>query len=504
MRKISDANPKPKDAGWGFSWGYHADASPDGSRLVYATCEYIAYDRPKIDGRYDRGYEIATVNVDGTGKRRLTRTASFENYPVWSPDGARIAFIANYPDNRQNRHHESSESQIFTMAADGTDVKAVPNTEGVSLYPPVWSPDGERLAFTVDGGWDEVGRYYRRVLYTIRVDGSELNRIGEVTSIPTWSPDGERLAFGFDDGDEIGVYTVRFDGGGTRLVASKRVPLQELPPDDRRVLRVRQVSWSPDGSRLLVVSDRFVTVRPDGSDLRELVPSGLHYGDWISPLVKDAMWSPDGSMIAVRQWNESDSSWAYDISIMTRDGAEAKVVASTDYLGLGRSPNFPDYFSGYYEHLIWASNAPPLTIADCSAGVVVPTPEANPGSVEDCETLIRAIRRLVDLPTLVWNSYTPISKWSRVTVDGDPPRVRELMLRESALTGTIPRELGKLAGLRELDLAYNNLTGPIPPELGQLTMLNELQLTGNDLSGCVPVEFPDLWVRRSDLARCEQ
>lgn len=135
--------------------------------------------------------------------------------------------------------------------------------------------------------------------------------------------------------------------------------------------------------------------------------------------------------------------------------------------------------------------------------VVVPTPEANPGLVEDCETLIRAIRRLVDLPTLVWNSYTPISEWSRVTVDGDPPRVRELMLRESALTGTIPREFGNLAGLRELDLAYNNLTGPIPPELGQLTMLNKLQLTGNDLSGCVPVEVPNLGIIGTDLTLCE-
>ena len=502
MRKIADANPGSKYAGWGSSLDYHADVSPDGSQLVYATCEYTAYNPRLIDGGRDRGNEIATVNVDGTGRRRLTRNASFENYPVWSPSGDRVAFIANYPVSigyhRESGYYEPSEARIFTMAADGTDMKVVPNTEEVSQYPPVWSPDGERLAFAVYGEWYQGEGYFRLILYTVRLDGSELSRIGEATSIPTWSPDGERLAFGFDDGNEIGVYSVRFDGGGARLVASQRVSLQELPAGYRSPLRVRQVSWSPDGSRLLVVSDRVVTVRPDGSDLLELVPTNLDDGRK-SPFVNDAIWSSDGSMIAVRQWNESDSVGVYDISVMTADGGEATVVASTAELGLtrsGDSPTSPDYFPGYYEHIIWASKAPPLTIADCSAGVVVPTPESNPGMVEDCETLIRAIPRFVELPTLVWNAYTPVSEWSRVTVGGNPPRVRELMLRKSGLAGTIPPEFGNLTGLRELELAYNNFTGPIPPELGNLTMLRILNLDFNNLSGPIPQALGSLTMLR--------
>ena len=498
MRKIADANLGSKHDSWESSRGYHADVSPDGSQLVYATCEYTAYNPRLIDGGRDRGNEIATVNVDGTGRRRLTRNASFENYPVWSPNGDRVAFIANYPVSigyhRESGYYEPSEARIFTMAADGTDVKVVPNTEGVSQYPPVWSPDGERLAFAVYGEWYQWEGYFRRILYTVRLDGSELSRIGEATSIPTWSPDGERLAFGFDDGNEIGVYSVRFDGGGARLVASQRVSLQELPAGYRSPLRVRQVSWSADGSRLLVVSERVVTVRPDGSDLLELVPTNLDDGRK-SPFVEDAIWSSDGSMIAVRQWNESDSFGAYDISVRTADGGEATVVASTDTLrltGSGVSPTSPDYFPDYFEHFIWASKAPPLIIADCSAGVVVPTPESNPGMVEDCETLIRMIPRLVELPTLVWNAYTPVSEWSRVTVGGNPPRVRELILRKSGLARTIPREFGNLTGLRELELAYNNLAGPIPPELGNLTMLRILNLDFNKLSGPIPSALGNL------------
>ncbi len=67
-----------------FLFGFYADVSPDGSRIVYATCEY-----------FRGGYEIATVKIDGTDERRLTQDGYFEHYPVWSPDGKQIAFVEN-------------------------------------------------------------------------------------------------------------------------------------------------------------------------------------------------------------------------------------------------------------------------------------------------------------------------------------------------------------------------------------------------------------------------
>ncbi len=493
VRKTADPNP-----GWRFAYGHYADVSPDGSRIAYATCEYTYYDHDNTDGRRNRGYEIATVNVDGTGRQRLTGNGSFENYPVWSPDGGRIAFIANYDlesdSDSGSSHYEPSETQIFTMAADGTDVKVVPNTEGVGLYPPVWSPNGERLAFTVHGGWDEVARRDRRILYTIRVDGSDLSRIGEASTLPTWSPDGERLAFGFADYiDDGGVYSgvnvVQFNGTGARRIVNELV---------RPAHQVFQVSWSPDGSELLIASDLLLTVRPDGTDLRAFSQLGLG-------LIHDATWSPDGSWIAVRQSATRDRyDWAYVVSVMTRNGTDVTIVAEGD------SDQGSDPFIRQY--------TPPLPSAACSAGVVVPEPGANPGLVQDCETLVGAVGRLVELPAweaLGWNADTPIAEWSRVTVGGDPPRIRELMLEDSGLTGmpgelrklqmlevldlsanelngAIPPELGRLAMLKTLALAINYLTGPIPPELGKLAMLKELGLHDNKLTGPIPPELDKL------------
>ena len=66
--------------------GLHADVSPDGSRIVYSTCEY------RVDG-VGTLYEIAMVNVDGTERRRLTETENYDGYPAWSPDGTEIAFV---------------------------------------------------------------------------------------------------------------------------------------------------------------------------------------------------------------------------------------------------------------------------------------------------------------------------------------------------------------------------------------------------------------------------
>ena len=81
----------------------------------------------------------------------------------------------------------------------------------------MWSPDGQRLAFTaheIPPPRHSASTPLERILYTIRLDGSELSRLGEATTLPTWSPDSERVAFGLADV----IYTVRYDGTDRREV----------------------------------------------------------------------------------------------------------------------------------------------------------------------------------------------------------------------------------------------------------------------------------------------
>ena len=61
------------------------DISPDGSRVAYSTCRHST----------DANFELMVSDLDGTETRRLTNDAHVDNYPVWSPDGSRIAFISS-------------------------------------------------------------------------------------------------------------------------------------------------------------------------------------------------------------------------------------------------------------------------------------------------------------------------------------------------------------------------------------------------------------------------
>lgn len=300
--EVANANPTDRP----FLYGYHADISPASSRIVYATCEYlIDYPADYAPILQSGGYEIATVDADGTGKRRLTYNTDFENYPAWSPDGTLIAFVTS-PHGQETvpGHYEPLFAELTIMAADGTNLRRIDVTldakaMALSLYPPVWSPDGQRLAFIVNERDGETGSPFKNVLYTIRSEGSngsELHRIGETASLPSWSPDGERLVFTRNDEDGAGVYVVRYDGAEPLRVADFAV----------------EVSWSPDGSEILLAGEVLSIVQPDGAGLRQLgaTQPGIH--------ADAAVWSSDGSMIAVRSGEM--------IFTMRRDGTDVRVL----------------------------------------------------------------------------------------------------------------------------------------------------------------------------------
>ncbi|KAJ6808327.1 brassinosteroid LRR receptor kinase BRI1-like [Iris pallida] len=67
-----------------------------------------------------------------------------------------------------------------------------------------------------------------------------------------------------------------------------------------------------------------------------------------------------------------------------------------------------------------------------------------------------------------------------------------LDLSYNELSGSIPKEVGRMYYLMVLNLGHNSLSGPIPPELGSLRDVGVLDLSHNALEGPIPGSFSGL------------
>ena len=348
QKLVVDANPGLRQLEHhALRFGFHADVSPDGTRIVYATCQFLADSRELVESRIEKygldhhdaarnHYEIAAASMDGRDIQRLTENEKIDHFPVWSPNGKRIAFIADSSRSHTEPFRCDGE-QLYTMMPDGSDVRWITKTLAfesivedengyideksvvdIALSPPQWSPDGRHLAFVVNEG---DCRVRSRALYTVRDDGTDVKRISRTlyrddqpATPPAWSPDGERIAFVDGDSEQTSIYTVRLGGTDLNEIWSHRNPESPLP--------VKQLSWSPDGSEILFISADLWVAKVDGSDLRKL-------GSNASVVT----WSPDGARIAVyipgadkpydSEGYVQDTGQLYT---MNRDGSDVRVL----------------------------------------------------------------------------------------------------------------------------------------------------------------------------------
>ena len=245
---------------------------------IFEKMEAQKFFHPEIDFKgkiifqsdFDGDNEIYMISMKGM--KKLTDNAWQDEYPVWSPDGKKIAFSANPNGN----------FDIFTMNADGSDIKRITTSSSKEITP-AWFPDNKTIAFTKNMGGSFIKRDF---LFKTDIHSKRTQRIIQDFNrehiVPWISHDASLLTF-------TGKRTLGWDVALYDLKTQKTTFLEESGKSCRG-------RFSPDGKKIAYVcsladgkGDVWL-MNPDGSQKTRLTKRDDTYDYFPS-------WSPDGKFI---------------------------------------------------------------------------------------------------------------------------------------------------------------------------------------------------------------
>lgn len=292
-----------------FDYGtYDLAVSPGGDQIAF---EGWADD--------DNDSEIYLFDLGSGSLRKLTDNLPYDNDPVWSPDGRRIAFNS----------YRDGNYEVYLMDTDGSNLARLTANE-VDDYVSGWSPDGQTILLSADaepnggsdiyrvdivGGGETAladfpsdeyqpaaspdGRWIAftsmrdgyREIYLMNPGGGELTRLtdNEVSEYSlAWSPDGTKIVFAGGIRGEDQLFVINVDGSGQVQISEDGMSWPHDP------------AWSPDSNRIAFGSGGDIYIYSLASGSLEPVTDDGEGAD-------DLAWSPDGSTLAFDRWMEDGS-----------------------------------------------------------------------------------------------------------------------------------------------------------------------------------------------------
>ena len=229
---------------------------------------------------------IYVTDIHGRNPRAVGRFPFDDrNYSAlqWLPGGRRVLYLTGT---------SCGGDGLFAVPAAGGPARALTHDPS-NLEAPAWSPDGSRIAVSVQALSCHLGAGLPIHIATLAADGSDVRRVtddgdaqaGSYDRFPSFSPDGSRMAFAHGTSGSASIETAATDGTGGRRSL--------LPPGDAVSA---EPAWSPDGS-LIAYADGYSvkTVAPGGGAPR-VIAKGLPA---VTCGTGGLAWSPDGKQLAI-------------------------------------------------------------------------------------------------------------------------------------------------------------------------------------------------------------
>jgi serine/threonine-protein kinase len=322
----------------GAAYGKYLPLTETEGYLLYSTRRAI----------FSVPFNIPALRISGDPVPLIDNVAS--NADIGVP----VVFDVSYDGTLVFRHGTRSSQLQWVDASDRTAVMSnVP--QGVW---PVLSPDGNRLAISVDGDiW--VYDILRQNSTRLTFESGRAPTTGIV-----WSPDGRYVIYRAENG----TAWVRADGGSPHVFIDEGWGPSSFAPDGRHLL-LRQTLNSPSDITV-------VTTTVDDQGVRAGKPAPF----WVSPASEvGATFSPDGRFVAY----SSNESGAYQVQVRRFPDDGTKWQVSTD--------------SGY--NPVWSRSTPELFYVTDERRIMVVRFSTDGGVFKGGPPRVWSQRLLEGLPT---------------------------------------------------------------------------------------------------------
>lgn len=239
--------------------------SKDGKKILF----YSNRNHKNCNGYDVCDFERFTINLDGTGSRRLTK--ELPEYPDddISPDGKYRVYAREFYDEDRLKHlFMDYLSDIIIEPIRGSQEKNITGELQPGYFGYIrWSPTGQQFSFIgtthqfayIGKMYDSPG-YWPEDVYIANTDGSGLQKLPggpfwSSVSAAVWSPTGDRLAFL----TKKGFAMMNADGSGfSEYVLGK--------------LGGRELYWLNGGEELILmdIDDQYYKINADFTGLQKL------------------------------------------------------------------------------------------------------------------------------------------------------------------------------------------------------------------------------------------